>query len=243
MSKGILTVAFGKHFEILAAEAMRYSRQFTDLPIHVLTNIEEKDRHNDVWKYLSGITFQCLYYTQAENRKAKLRMNEYSPFDETLYMDCDSVIQNTGVEKFIDFFDGTNLILNYNKTYGAGEAHPKIYIDTLRKLGLNLPLRVYHGALIGFKKTPDVDVFFKQWYKNWVTMGGGREMPSLCCAARQIYVTKSQFPKNWFSGTYKKSRSIIQHDYGKDFCRKFNLTKWKDYKPFKKSDDWDKVYL
>lgn len=239
MSKGILTVAFGASFDKLAAETMRYSRKFTDLPIHVLTNMKNK---NPIWDEISGVFFTLFDMTQKENRKAKLTMHKHSPFDETLYMDCDSVIQNPGVENFTDYFGPYSLVLCHKKTL-KGRRIYNIYADTMQKLRLKPPLILYYGAIIAFKKTRETDRFFGYWRKTWMMMGSGREMPSLCCTVKKYAVRRRLFPRTWFGGMKKRPNTIIQHDYRRDFCERFGLSRWADFKPYDKKRDFQRRYI
>jgi len=229
LKAGILTVAFGRQFDRLAAEALRYSRKFTALPFHVLSNIDER---SIVWKEISNVTFEYFNLDQVENRKAKLTMNEHTPFENTLYMDCDSVIQKNGVEEFVNFFGVHSLILCHKTMYQKNKPVYNIYADTMIHNNIKLPLPVYFGALIAFKKTPETSRFFKGWYQIWQQSGSGREMPSLCVNVKKNNIQRSLFPSRWFSGMNKVSRAVIQHDYGCSFCQKFNITKWIDYKPY-----------
>ena len=242
MKAGILTVAFGKSFDLLAAQALRYSRKFTKLPFHVLTNLEKR---TNVWKDVPDVSFELFNLSQERNREAKLTMNEHSPFDNTLYMDCDSVIQKNGVEEFVNYFGINNILLCHKTTFQKNKPVYNIYANTMSQNNIGLPLIIYFGALIAFKKSPETNRFFKGWYEIWEKSGSGREMPALCCNIKKNNIQRSLFPSRWFSGMSRISRAVIQHDYGASFCDKFNISKWVDCKPFDKNvkHDFTKRYL
>jgi hypothetical protein len=223
MSVGLLMVTFGEVFDKLAAESFRHSRKFTELPLHVLTNVEKR---SSAWDGIPNVTFKYFNMAQNENRKIKLTMNKYSPFDETLYLDCDSVIQRGGVENFVTFFLDKNVVLSYNKTFKENKPLFKLYAITMRKFEVPLPLPVYYGAIIAFRKTDDTNRFFECWYKLWTKIGTEREMPSLCCVVKKYNLPIALFPHHWFSGTKKVGDAVVQHDYGDSFCKKFNISRW-----------------
>lgn len=232
MGTGIVTLAFGEDFDRLAAAAFTYSRRFTALPIHVFTNMKNR---SPAWDKLPDVTFQYFDLKQNENRKIKLTMNQHTPFDDTIYLDADSVVQRPGIDEFVNYYNGKSLILGYNKTFKAGKKIYNVYAQTMRKYGVKLPLRVYYGAIIAFKKTDGVDAFFKCWNKLWTTMGTAREMPALCCVVQKHKIDKADFPGGFFSGTHRVKTAVIQHDYGDSFCHKFGLPKWDE----KNKNAWD----
>ena len=94
MLRGILYTVFGAEYEKLAVKTIKYSRQYTDLPICVITNILDRSKE---WGEINDITFVESKYPQVKNRMAKTKMIDLTPFDETLYLYCDSVIQMHGI--------------------------------------------------------------------------------------------------------------------------------------------------
>lgn len=71
MSKGILLIACGPQHDALAARCINSIMRVSNLPIHV------HREHNK---------------TGFDSRFVKLRMNEITPFDVTLYLDCDTLV-------------------------------------------------------------------------------------------------------------------------------------------------------
>ena len=108
MNKGILYVAFGSDYLLLTLAVIKYSRQYTSLPICVLTNIKER---GEEWNKIENVSFVNFDLEQVDNRVVKTQMIDHTPFDKTLYLDCDSVIQNYGIENVFDLLD-KDLVLN-----------------------------------------------------------------------------------------------------------------------------------
>ena len=237
MSRGLLYIVFGKGYDALAAHTIAYSRRHTDLPIRVLTNIP-KARRNVVWNRVRNVSFELFEWTDRDNRKLKTSMIDFTPFDETLYLDCDTVIQKEGVEQIFDVVD-SNFVLNLLLHWNKGDKVIRLYRDTMLKAGVSLPLDVYNGGMIYFFKCDNARALFDTWQRLWHDMGRGREMPSLACTLQNVKVT--QAPKLFFSPEAYDKDSIIQHNYP-GFFKKFNLpviqfNRWFDKDPA----DWNWV--
>lgn len=242
MNRGILYVSFGKSCNMMAAHTIAYSRRFTDLPICVLTNVENRDKK---WNNIPDVSFIEVEGKIEENRDFKTRMNEYTPFDETLYIDCDSVIQNLGIEEVFECLSSYDMVLNLLYTWTKGEKIIRLYRNALRTTGNSLPLLIYNGAFICFKKNSRIDEFFSIWNKNWKITGSGREMPALACSIKETGIKVEAIRTGFFSPDYYKPESIVQHNYnpaGKvDFWRRFDIPHVYLCKSFDKEssvEDW-----
>lgn len=223
---GIILVAFGKDFAELAVDNMNYSKQFHDLPYCVLTNV--KDVPDSIYFDLE----------QKANRDIKTRMNEFTPFDITYYIDVDAVVQNP----LPDFTFETDLLISRYCRWEKNEKIIRIYKRTMEMLKVDLPITVYSGGFIGFKNNKTTDDFFEQWHLNWQIMGMGREMPSLACAIKSTQISITELKKGIYNEKGKDLSSIIQHDYGRTFFEDFNIKRPEPFKPFDNDpQDWNWV--
>lgn len=214
--QGIVLVAFGEDYARLAIENMKYSKQFHNLPYCVLTNVK-------------GVP-DSIYFNlaQKENRYIKTCMDEFTPFDVTYYMDVDAVIQNP----LPDLSFETDLLLNQLLYWKENDKVLRIYKRTMDTFNVGLPLTVFNGGFIGFKKNERTRRFFKTWNTYWKRMGKGREMPSLACSIKNEGISVTTLKKDIFEPERKNINAVIQHDYGTGFWKYFNFTKPKTFKPF-----------
>ena len=217
---GLITVAFGKKFDDISCKTMGYSRQFTDLPITVITNIPANER-NEKWVDISDINFVYINDVQENNRQYKTTVIDYSPYDKTIYIDADALIQKEGIEKAFDKLDGNDLMLNL---YGRWDkVHLSFYRLAMSLCNVTVPITVYYGAFIGFTKTECARCFFKCWNKNWRRSGIEREMPALAITVKKFKDLKLVTTKDtdkiftWLI----RDGYVIQHEYGDEFWRKF----------------------
>ena len=236
MKRGILYIVFGEEYDKMAALTIKYSQKFTDLPICVLTNVKERSKD---WP--DNIMFIELDLPQEDNRSVKTQMINYTPFDQTLYLDCDSVIRKKGIEVSLNEHDMfLHLYLNWSK----GEKILQGYKNAFEKYHVNLPIKVYNGAFIGFNK--NTKGFFDLWNTYWEGMGKRREMHVLTCALRNsgVKLWEYSFQDKVFHPD-SPSDVIVQHNYHRvkndDWYQEYGIPKIKEYKPFnspKYNSDW-----
>jgi hypothetical protein len=228
---GIVFIAYGKEYDKLAAHCLSYSRQFTNISFCVITNVLERDKK---WGDVSNVQFIYQELPQNENRKIKTMLDMFTPYNKTLYLDCDSIIQKKGIEKIFDFISDDNIVLNIYGRWDSKDNGGKLYKKVLTDTKISLPINIYYGALVGFSKGTKVKEFFVLWNQYWKNSGAGREMPAMACAVQNsgIHVKEIGNKDKLFSWKIDKN-AVIQHEYGTDVRR---LVGYPDFKPFKPFD-------
>jgi len=243
--RGIVYLVFGREYDKLAAHTIAYSRQFTDLPITVLTNVLSR---SEKWGDVPSVSFVYIPKDQSLNRAVKTSLPSFTPYKKTLYLDCDSVIQIPGVDAVFDMLDGHDIVLNQYMDWKEGDQVVHIARDVMWLAGVTLPLTVYCGAFICWDNTNEnvTQNFFPMWNKLWVNSGRGREMFQMCCAAKQTKLkvrSLTTIKDKMFSPNYPTPDCVVQHNYnsngGLDFHTEFNLPRIQEYKPFDQNPlDW-----
>lgn len=223
MKRGILTVAFGDEYVKIAKACMEETKKHTDLPVYVLTN--RKEPFGDFGLFVPA--------GDEENRNYKTSMVDYTPFDETLYIDCDSIIQKSDLSPVFDKLEHNDVVLNQYLHWNKGDKILNIYKRAMNTFNVNLPMSVYNGAMIAFKKNSRVHHFFRQWNARWELFGKGREMPPLACTIASMKELKvGTTPRGFFNPETLTDEATIQHHTGQNFLDKFNLPSWKRWTPF-----------
>jgi hypothetical protein len=182
MNRGIVYIAFGEEYDRLAAHTVAYSRQFISCPITVLSNVKTRDKK---WTEIPDINFIDLDIPTEQNRRVKIELYKYTPYDETIYLDVDSVVTKPGIEKMFDGLKENDIVFQQHTFWKSGKRYYKIYAETMKQFGVSLPLCVCLGGFWAFKNTEGTKSFFKQWILNWIETGKGRDMPSMACAIKQ----------------------------------------------------------
>lgn len=219
MSNGILIIAFGEKFDNMAADSVAYSRQHTDLEITVLSNLKKR---TEKWDKIANVKFINFDLETKDNRKVKTSMINHSPYDKTIYIDADSIVQRAGIEKIFDKLGSADILLN---VYGkwVDRIPLSYYRVAMTRLKETMPIYIYYGAFVGFTKSDGAVNFFKQWNNNYKISLIAREMPSLACTIKKdtkLNLVKCNSKDNIFSWKVNPL-AIIQHEYGALYWRKF----------------------
>ena len=161
MSKGIVYIAFGIPYLLMAAHSSRTLKKSNpDLKIQVITNfpistIKVKDQ----------LVFDNVTYisdaTTGSNRNFKVSLNAYSLWDKSLYLDCDTEVHGS-LEPLFDLLDFHPVALKFNSYYFSRD------LEILDKPSDYYGLSDWNGGVIAFKKEDDyTNLFFESWYNNF----------------------------------------------------------------------------
>ncbi len=240
MRKGLLYVVFGKEYDRMAAYSIAFSRRYTNLPICVLTNLEERDAK---WRKIENIEFKYIPALLEENRDVKTRMIQYSPFDLTLYIDCDSVIEKIGIEKVFRMLGNNDLLVQKYKTFEKGNKVLQIYKRMMHQVGIELPMTRYLGGFVLFRKNERVCNFFKLW-NEYYKIGTGADMPAFCCAIKNsnLFISVITIKDKVFA-VHKRRGFIIQHNFKGKLDKEFGLPKWEPWREFDANHDQDMEWV
>jgi len=243
LSQGILYLAFGSEYLKLSLATLAHSRQFTDLPFHLISNLPVDYK----WLDDNHVTTTLVDIPNDENRKVKTNLIEYTPFDRTLYLDCDSVINKPGIEQVFSFVDEHDIVLHKYINFRVGKKIFRIYKTAMINAGITLPLMVYSGAFVVFKQDNSSRRFFSEWNRHWSLNGCGRDMPSLACAAKTSGVDIREISKKdgIFSVMGTEMNCIVVHrGLGiRSLKHLFGIENYQQNKPFDKGrrGDWSMV--
>jgi hypothetical protein len=209
VKKGIVLLMFGEEYKKIGKACLKHSMKNTKLPFKVFQGAQEK------------------------NRQIKTTLVDHTPFDRTLYLDCDSIIQKPGIERVFELLEDCDVILRRFARWGKGDKVLNIYKRAMVQFGVTLPLDIWNGAFIAFKKNEAVARFFFRWNKYWRVFGKGREMPPLACAVKRSEGLKVKaIPRGFFNAEELADDVIVQHYTGQKFLDKFGLPKFERWTPF-----------
>ena len=240
METGLIYVVFGDQCDRMAAHCVAYSRQYTKLPICILSNLKEEDRDKK-WQEIENIDFKYMDLPLQQNRQIKTGLSDHSPFDYTIYLDADSIIQKDSFDQeILEMVDKDHdLILNHFCDFPDEGKFQNIYLRALKQFGCTMPLSVYNGAFIGFKKGENANNFFSTWNRLWKEFGAQREMPPLACTINklpEIRVLKLRL--GFFSPDVKNENCVVQHNYHDDFWQRIGISPVMLHQAAFSSDDY-----
>lgn len=184
-TRGIVYLAFGKEYDKLTTATAEYSRRFTKLPMCVLTNLKEQ---NTYWKNVSDVCFKYISLPSEKNRRIKVSLLDYTPYDETLFIDSDAVIQNYNIESLFDYLKNFDVACQYCGTTVKKDSNLTFYKKTYGKLAKLLkesyPIEILSTVALLFRKTETSQKFFALWKEYWKLMGCSRDMPAFTFAVK-----------------------------------------------------------
>jgi len=227
-SRGILYLAFGEEFDKLTAETACYSRQYTDLPMHVLTNLKER---SPKWEELSNVNFKYIKLPTKENRRIKVSLLQYTPYDETLFIDSDAVIQKRGIEVLFSYLEDFDMVCQFHASFkSVNHFIRRKYGRLITALGEKYPLIVYFNGAFFFRKSSEE--FFSLWKRYWELSGCGRDMPGFTFVVKHLRNKVKVFKKTKFFTNFLEDEDyFIQHKGFKNFEEKFGLSRYVDWEP------------
>src|SRR5271157_3146826 len=162
MTRGICEISTGFDYDCCAAYTVFLSQQFTNLPFTIITNLKPEQR-NPKWSECKNVSFIYVDENTDNSRHIKHKIYRYSPYDETIYMDCDSIITKPGIELVFDHFNNNNIILQRYVIWFPKQKYSRIYQKTVHQFNVQLPLNVMLGGFFIFKPTNDVINLFELW--------------------------------------------------------------------------------
>lgn len=229
MDKGIVYIAFGTEYDRLAAHTIAFSKKFLSLPVSVMTNM--RDRHKK-WEDIPDIDFIFLDLPTDDNREIKTRLYKYTPYEQTIYLDCDCVVIKPGLEKILERLQEKETVFQH---YGKWREQQKYYSRAAKILNTFPPTPVFLGGFWAFRKTPAVEKFFDTWHDYWIATGRGRDMPGLACAIKNTAISHSTLSKirdRVFSYGIADNFIVIHRVGLDDLFHEYGIPKYIPNKPF-----------
>jgi len=234
MTKGILFVVFGKGYDHPASVCVRESRKHTGFPFHVVSNMNRSLN----WDGIKNLSWRTVNMSLKANRVPKVQAYKYSPFDRTIYLDCDAVIQREGVNRVFEKLNSSDVVMDRHERWERGSRVLRVYKRAMRQFGVKPPIDIWWGGLVAFNKSYPVFDFFDLWHQYWVKFGKARDMPCLACAVVNSPDLKVGMTPDGLVAQSRMNRSaVVQHFAAKDFLKKFGIESWeKNPPPTKRTD-------
>jgi hypothetical protein len=172
---GIVYVAFGYRYLAMAIRSALSAQRF-ELSTQIVTN--QKWFSFELAQKLGIKDLHIVYLDEpdSENRMAKVNCFYSSYFDNTLYLDCDTLIMR-------DLRPLFEIIQNYDFCVRVN-SHP--FVNT-NKYVFDLPFNPeafshFNGGVFGFTKSLRTKVFFDTWAQYYSSLGNSADQPALASA-------------------------------------------------------------
>lgn len=240
MSTGIITVAYGAEYDRCAAHTMAWSRKNTDLPFAVVTNLRAEERCAK-WNDVSAIEFIYREESTRDNRVAKLSMDLISPFDKTLYIDADSVIQHSGCEMFVDSLVDHEIAFRFLTHFDTHRPIWRLFVRQFELFGVSKPIAIYYGGVIAFVPGIETRRFYAGWLERWQKTDRGRDMPAQNATIKQCAIKHGILPVRLFGIDAAGGEDYIVVHNGESafgWRKRFCIPNWKGFFPTDRAEDF-----
>jgi hypothetical protein len=172
---GVIYLAFGRPFLAMGlCSIASIHRTNPQVPVCVVTNVCEAPPAGFPWREgFDHWTF--VSRRNAENRLLKTAIYEWSPFEKTLYLDCDTVVVGdmSLMSFFLDYFDMAMRLTRGQ--FFRGRKDGLIFDGTMQCH--RLPH--WNGGVVAFRKGEPARDFFSMWNASYKKLGVKRDQPSL----------------------------------------------------------------
>jgi hypothetical protein len=169
---GCVYVAYGYEYLMLAAHSATTLKKHTpDLAITLVTNIPIQTIFHEGTPLFEKIIYKDD--EQKTNRLSKLAVDLYSPYEKTLYLDCDTEI-------WADVSPMFGLLEMYEFAARAFSDGTRQWIEVFDGVkATELGLSMWNGGVLFFRKSHQTNELFGRWRDNYQSMGFGTDQPAL----------------------------------------------------------------
>ncbi|MHC1572526.1 MAG: hypothetical protein ACXQTL_07255, partial [Methanosarcinales archaeon] len=130
-------------------------------------------------------------------------------------------------------------VLARYQRWERGKPVLRIYKKAMKQFGVEPPIDVWWGGVVGFNKNERTKAFFNLWYSYWEQFGKRRDMPCLACAvANSPSLRVGMMSRGFFAYDMDIEDAVIQHFAGKKFLDKFGIDSWLKQPPPTNVDDF-----
>lgn len=189
---GVVYLGFGAPYLAMAlASAVSLRATNPELPICVLTNVTDAPPDVEWWRDgPGGDRWVFLSATSAENRSYKTDMLAHSPFERAIYLDCDTLVVGR-LDPLWPILDHFDLLLRPVPRPGYRDL--RILDGALRFEDVTH----FNAGVLGFRRSPETDDFFRHWQESYRTMGMEVDQPALMEALfrtrARVFPLRSQY--------------------------------------------------
>ena len=219
---GVVYVAFGPPFLAMAVTSVLSLRVTNpNIPVCLVTNVTDRPPTVPWWNPSRGDVWRFLERPTGDNRLIKTDIYRYSPFQKTLFLDCDTFVVGSldRIPVFLTYFDLVFRFVN----------QPCRVNPTQRVLDEGLQFHQishFNSGVIGFRKNPITEAFFRTWGERFIRMGIARDQPSLmeACFLSQarIYPLREEWNQGdfWNRGPAYRRNIVIWHYKARSWDRR-----------------------
>jgi len=195
---GVLYVALGPAYAVMAMVSINSLRIFSDVPISIIIDKSTAD----IFKLPELDNVITIDNFIEDNRLIKSKIFDLSPYENTLYVDCDTIIRANIIDCFdyLKYFDIA--VKQRQKAYPAvGKGALKIFNGN--EIVANQPH--WNSGVIAFRKNAKTKKMFDHWSFLQEKLNYEFDQPALAQALIQSDIRVVSLEDKW---NYQDARAI-----------------------------------
>lgn len=217
MKKGILLIALGHpNYYAMAAVLAASIKVNDDLPVCLVTDHTVPKQHEFLYADVKAPTKKSI---EGGLIKSKLFMYDFSPFDETIFLDVDQVVIEG--RKLSSVFEEMKDIDFTMSNTGLAEESLWADIAEVQSLYGDQPFWNFHSEFVYFKKSPEVKKYFNaakkvfedNKIKSAVKFSGGNMADELALQCASIMTGIYPHKENWLPNFWYEINPILATKY------------------------------
>jgi hypothetical protein len=179
ISRGLVYITYGKEsLETAKFSLCSFKKHNPNIPATIFTNVMEQAKEFDnIYEYSADELTDIKYYFEDiyKLRSMKVRFLKFSPYDQTLYLDCDTVIRSN-LDEIFSLLDKYDFITTLNAEWNW-ENKTKISL-------LNLTSRDIHAincGVLAYNNNYRMYQLFDAWWNRFVekTQGDNKHIANI----------------------------------------------------------------
>ena len=188
--EGIVYLAMGPAYAVLAGLSIKTLKKFSDIPVTVIVDDSVKPHSQS----LGADTITCISNVASENRAVKSRIYELSPYENTLFIDCDTIINGDVADcfRYLEYFD-----IAIKQKIKAFSRLGKGSLSLFNGKHIVAELPHWNSGVIAFKRNKKTKNMFQDWAQLQSELKYDFDQPALAEAIIKSDVRVVSLEETW----------------------------------------------
>lgn len=195
---GVLYVALGPAYAIMALVSINSLRIYSDVPISII--IDKSTADTVKLPQLDDIII--IEDSIEDNRLIKSKIFDYSPYENTLYIDCDTIIRANIIDCF-DYLEYFDIAIKQRQIAYSAVGKGALKIFDGNQIVANQPH--WNSGVIVFRKNAKTKKMFARWSYLQKNLNYEFDQPALAQAVIQSDLRVVSLEDKW---NYQDARAI-----------------------------------
>jgi hypothetical protein len=171
---GVIYVAYGAPYLAMAVVSLLSLRTTNpDVPVCIVTNVVREPPQKPWWRPDKGDQWIFQDDGTDRNRNAKTSVYQLSPFDLTLFLDCDTMVLGdlSPISGYLEYFD-----VLLSAVYNPDRNPKRKILDGKYHYTSD---GHFNSGVFGFRRGEEVETFFNLWNERFHALGYRLDQPAL----------------------------------------------------------------